>query len=411
MNSLRHLFLAALLLVPGFGYAAELSLEIKQITRGPKQHFFGYIGHVRTIPWNQSGRYIVALQTTFQDHMPKPNEAAEIILIDTQNDHAITVLDRSLAWNPQQGTMLYWNPKAPETQFFFNDRDPVTQEVFCVLYDIQARKRITEYRYQDTPFGNSGVAQKGGWFLGINYARMARLRPVTGYPGAHDWTIGVAQPENDGIFKVNVATKEKKLLVSFKQLADALRGKYPEVDGKDLFINHTLWNRDDDRFYFFVRGDFDLPARCNVPCIINPDGTGLRPLGMFIGGHPDWELGHRMIGQDGDKQIIYDTDTMKIAGQIGTPKIIPKPGGDVALSPDGEWFVNGEGDQGKNYYVILRRADGAWVKSGGFDQGGYIRGDLRQDPGPLWNRTSTQLLVPGQDTEKTRQLWIITIKR
>jgi hypothetical protein len=402
-------FILALICTTICAVGGDLQLEVKQITRGPKHHYFGYIGHVRTIPWNQSGRYIVAMQTDFQDHMPKSNEAAEIILIDTQNNYEITVVDRSLGWNPQQGTMLYWNPQEPETQFFFNDRDPETQDVFCVLYDIKARKRIAEYRYKDTPFGNSGVAQNGGWFLGINYARMARLRPVTGYPGARDWTVGVAAPENDGIFKVNVATKEKQLLISFKQLADSLRAKFPEVDGKDLFINHTLWNRDSDRIYFFVRGDFDLPKRCNIPCIINPDGTGLKTLGMFIGGHPEWGPGHRMIGESDRKQIIFDTDEMKIVGQIGTPEIIAKPGGDVALSPNGEWFVNGSGDGGKNYYVVMRLSDGVWVKSKGFDQGRF-RGDLRLDPGPLWNRDSTQILVPGQDETATRQLYIITIK-
>lgn len=384
-------------------------LTITPLTTGPKQHFFGYIGHVRTIPWNQSGRYIVAMQTDFQDHMPRPEDAADIIIIDTQNSNTITVLDRSRAWNPQQGTMLYWNPQQAETQFFFNDRDPATHEVFCVLYDIQSRKRIAEYRCKGTPFGNSGVAQNGGSFLGLNYARMARLRPVTGYPAAHDWTIGMAQPENDGIFKASIATQETRLLISFKQLADALRSTHPEVDGKELFINHTLWNRDDDRIFFFVRGDFDKPDRCNIPCIMNADGTGIRPLEMFIGGHPDWESAHRMIGQKDDRQIIYDTDTMKIVSDLGTPEIFPKPGGDVALSPDGKWFVNGHGDKGKNHYTILRRSDGAWVRSPAFDQGTYTSGDLRLDPGPLWNRTSNQLLVPGLTNDCTRQLFILTI--
>jgi len=43
---------------------ARNSLEAKLITSGPKHHIFGYIGHVRTIPWNASGRYILALQAT-----------------------------------------------------------------------------------------------------------------------------------------------------------------------------------------------------------------------------------------------------------------------------------------------------------------------------------------------------------
>lgn len=401
-----------ILLLPALAWGADLAVTVRQITQGPLHHFFGYIGHVGTIPWNASGRYLVALQTRHQDRMPEAGEAADIILIDTQKDNAVSVVEQTRAWNPQQGTMLYWNPQAAETQFFFNDRDPVTHEVFCVLYDIAERRRVREFRHAGTPFGNSGVAQKGGWFLGINYARLARLRPVTGYPGARDWTVGVQQPENDGIFKVNVATQETRLLVSFKQLADALRAKHPEVDGKELFINHTLWNRDDDRIYFFVRGDFDKKeGRCNVPCLMNADGSGLRELGHFIGGHPDWENGHRMIGAMDERQVIYDTDTMQVVGMLGSPEIIPSPGGDVAFSPDGRWFVNGHGAKGMNYYTILRLADQSWVRTPGFSQGGYS-GDLRLDPGPLWNRGSTQLLVPGiaEDAGHTRQLFIITVE-
>ncbi len=410
---LLSLCLVTLSLAPAPALGADLRVTVRPLTHGPKHHYFGYIGHVGTVPWNASGRYIVALQTQAQDRMPEPGEAADIVLIDTQKGDEMTVVDQSRGWNPQQGTMLYWNPQAAETQFFFNDRDPETQRVFCVLYDIAQRKRVAEYRYDDVAFGNSGVAQKGGWFLGINYARMARLRPVTGYPGAKDWTAGVQAPADDGIFKVNVASREKTLLVSFKQLADALRATHPEVDGKELFINHTLWNRDDDRIYFFVRGDFEkTEGRCNIPCVMNADGSGLKPLKHFIGGHPEWHLGHRMIGAQGDDQIIYDTDAGEVAGKIGSPAIIPKPGGDVALSPDGKWFVNGHGEGGQNYYTIVRLADGAWVRSPRFDQGSYTSGDLRLDPGPLWNRGSNQLLVPGlaDDAAKTRQLFILTVE-
>ncbi|MBL7650420.1 MAG: hypothetical protein JNK74_30090, partial [Candidatus Hydrogenedentes bacterium] len=177
-----------------------------------------YIGHAKNIPWNGNGRYIVALETTFQDRMPTAKDAANVILIDTHRNNAITVIDQSRAWNFQQGTMFYWNPKSPDTQLFFNDRDPRTNQVFAVLYDIEKKRRVREFRYEDTPFGNSGVAQNGGWFLGLNYGRLARLRPVTGYPESFDWTTGVTAPDNDGIFLVEVATGKKKLLVSYKQM-------------------------------------------------------------------------------------------------------------------------------------------------------------------------------------------------
>src|SRR5262245_5520537 len=136
---------------------ADFSTQIKQITFGPKHHFFGYIGHVQTIPWNRSGRYVLALETEFQERMPAPGDAADILLLDTRNNYAPKVVDRTRAWNFQQGTMLYWNPALPETQFFFNDRDPQTQEEFCVLFDIsrgQNGERIAEYGFPTPPIRN-----------------------------------------------------------------------------------------------------------------------------------------------------------------------------------------------------------------------------------------------------------------
>ena len=420
---MRRSVLAALLiavcagaLTAGAEPSPELSTEIRRITSGPAHHFFGYIGHVRTIPWSGDGRWIVALQTQFQERMPLPGEPAEIVLLDTRNDYAPRVVDRSRAWNPQQGTMLYWNPQAPDTQFFFNDRDPQTQKVFCVLFDLskgERGERVAEYRFADGAIGNSGVAQHGGTFLGLNYARLARLRPVTGYPGARDWTTGVKHPADDGVFRIDTRTRKKRLLVSFRQLAELLRPTRPDVDTLELFINHTLWSRDDRKIFFFVRAEFDnRQRRLDVPFVMDADGGHLQPLARHIGGHPDWESGRRLIGLADKQQILFDVERQEVAGTLGPPGLFPNPGGDVALSPDGKWFVNGHGEGGKNYYTVLRRSDHAWTRTTGIDQGGYIGGNLRIDPSPCWNRDSTAFLAPGiaDDERKTRQLYLITVK-
>src|SRR5262249_12243858 len=154
-----------------------------------------------------------------------------------------------------------------------------------------------------TPIGNSGVSQIGGYFLGLNYGRLARTRAVTGYPDAFDWTKDQAAPNNDGIFKVVIATGEKRLLVSYAHLAALLRKQNVEVAGKELFINHTLTSRDGQRIYFFVRADFDKrQTRVNVPCSMKSDGTELVAHKVFMGGHPEWDLGTRIIGRDGKRQ-------------------------------------------------------------------------------------------------------------
>ena len=144
------------------------------------------------------------------------------------------------------------------------------------------------------------------------------------------------------------------------------------------------------------------------------DGTDLRPLARHIGGHPEWESGRTPDRRCAARSRSSSTSSdQKVVGTLGTPETFPNPGGDIALSPDGKWFVNGHGDKGKNYYTILRRADGAWTRTAGFDQGGYITGELRIDPSPCWNRDGTQLAGRRhrRRPEKTRQMFVITVKR
>jgi hypothetical protein len=392
--------------------SAGLKLTVERLTSGTKHHFFGYIGQCQTIPWNASGRYVLGLEIDRIDRLPNPEEFATVMLVDTHHDNKIIRLDKCHAWNPQQGTMFYWNPLKPETQFFFNDRDVKTGKVFTVLYDIEERRRICEYRFDDTPVGNSGVAADGSAFLAINYGRLARLRPVTGYPEALDWSQDETAPEKDGIFIVDIKTGKKRLLVSYRQLDKELRKRQPGLDHTGLFINHTLWNRDSDRVYFFVRAGWDKSKgdRVNTPCSIHADGRGLTLHEQFIGGHPEWDENNILIGRQGDKQIYYDVEKKKIVGQLGTPKMFPQPEGDISLSPSGEWFVNGYGDRktNRNYYAVYRRTDGAFVRSEGIDKGTYS-GDIRIDPAPRWNRTNDAILIPGIAENGTRQMFVLHV--
>ena len=387
-----------------------LNLEVEQLTSGTHHHFFGYIGQCQTIPWNAGGRYILCLRGARIDRMPLPGEAATVCVIDTGQGNQVIELDKTHGWNPQQGTMFYWHPGKAESQFFFNDRDPATGRVFTVLYDLQNKKRLREYRYRDTPIGNGGVSADGSFFMGLNYGRLARLRLVTGYPGALDWSRREIAPDNDGIFKVDIRTGEKKLLVSYRELHELLLKQNPELDHSGLFINHTLLNRQGTRLYFFVRGGWGgrKSDKINVPCSIHTDGSGLTLHRKHIGGHPEWDEGNVLIGRKGKDQILYDVDQKKFVGQIGSTSLFPDPEGDISLSPDGQMFVNGYRKGNQNFYAVLRRADGAFGRSKGLNRGSYS-GDIRIDPAPRWNRSNNAILVPGLAENKTRQVFLIRV--
>jgi len=396
--------------------SANFTTTIQQITNGPNHHLFGYIGQSLTIPWNSNGNRLLTLSSPFIDHLPDGKEPASVCLVHMDKPEGkyyhVEKVDESLGWNPQQGTMFYWNPDNSANQFFFNDRDKQTGKVFTVLFDIKQGRRFREYKFEDTPVGNSGVCPKGKSFLAINYARMARLRAVTGYKGTTDWTEGIKAPGDDGIFKIDINSGKKKLLVSFMTLQEEIEKKGIDTEGESLFINHTLWNRDGNLFCFFARAgwkkDGRKKKRTNVFCTMNADGTGLVVDRPFIGGHPEWGIGQQMIGKMGDDQVIYDIINEKVVGKIGTPEAIPDPEGDISLSPNGNWFVNGYSKDSKLYYNIVRLSDGEWTRTKGINKGKYS-GDVRIDPAPRWNRKNDQILVQGIAEDKTEQLYIITV--
>lgn len=76
--------------------------------------------------------------------------------------------------------------------------------------------------------------------------------------------------------------------------------------------------------------------------------------------------------------MIFDTDAQRV--------ILPDPGADVALSPDGKWFANGYRKGHENFYVLYNRVTGEWARSRGFPHPGMT------------------ILFPAIADEGTRQL-------
>lgn len=390
---------------------AGAEVTVNQLTEGPQHHFYGYIGQAGNTPWSGDNRYLVLLRTSFQDHMPAPDEPAEVVLVDTASGNAMEKMDETRAWNFQQGTMLYWHPKARDTQFFFNDRDPATNKLFTVLYDVPSRSRVREFRFEDTPVANSGVLPDGEHFLALNYGRLARLRPVTGYPEAFDWTNGAGNPEGDGVWMVSVESGEKSLLVSYAALAAQL--KQGGTEAGPLFINHTLGSRDGNWMYAYARAGWhgeNRPKRIDAPFLIALKGGSLTIPLPYAGGHPEWSRDQLIVGAKDGQQILFDPVAQKVARSVGTREQFPEPGGDVAISFDGEWLVNGWHDGRQSCYRVFNLATSETFTTPCVQIGDYREGDLRIDPAPCWNRDGSAIAVPGLAADGTRQTFILHLK-
>jgi len=185
------------------------SIELRQITAGPKQHIFGYYDKCC---WNKSGRYILTHEIAFGDHMPGPDDTAAIGIIDLHNGNKLKIIAETKAWCWQQGAMLQWWNAEPENHILFNDRRD--GQFVCIIKDIQSGKE----RVLPRPVG--AVSHDGKYGYSLNFARLAVLRPGYGYEGVPDPFAKVPVPDNDGITRIDLNTGKQKLLFSVAQAVD-----------------------------------------------------------------------------------------------------------------------------------------------------------------------------------------------
>ena len=211
----------------------EYGFNIEALTRGPKQHFFGYFD-IQT--WDSKDKYVLAMESDFDDHFPRADDAATIGMVEWETKEFHPLIE-TRAWNPQQGCMLHWLPTAPDRKIIYNDRDD-DRFVSIVLDVFSGDKRML-------PKPVSGLTNDGSKALSINYARLEQCRRTVGYSGIDDPDIDVPHPDDDGLFLLDLETGEYELLCSFQQAFEL--NPLDDLKTSSMWFNHTTVNTDDTR--------------------------------------------------------------------------------------------------------------------------------------------------------------------
>ena len=152
--------------------------DIKRVTpKDGMEYFFGYYDKSHR---DGTDRYMLCLRLKDTSSAVAPNEAAEILLIDTFNDNSIKVLGHTNSWNVQQGYMLQWLGPDYTERIIYNDfRDGK----YCsVIFNI----KTNEEKVLSMPVYS--VSQDGKWALTLDFSRLHRLRPGYGYSNLPDLT-------------------------------------------------------------------------------------------------------------------------------------------------------------------------------------------------------------------------------
>ena len=369
------------------------------LTLGPKHHFFGYYG---INPWHLTQKHHLALETDFHEYRPEAGDVASVGLVN-RDTHEFSACASTSAFNLQQGSMMHWINAGLGEEFTYND----WEEDRLVSRAVNLQTRCT----RTIEGAIAAVSPSAPVGIGLNFARMAHCRAVVGYANEWDSEVIAAQPEDDGLWLLDLCNGHARLLLSISEVVGASGN--PDIIGGRTWFNHVLFNTDGSRLLFFCRvrqGRYFLTSLWTV----DPDGSRLAcqiPFGPKTS-HFAWrDTEHILISSSvlGDMQFLEFTDGRRDFRPFGEG-LLPRDG-HASFSPDGRWVVCDTSPQGPERLAELMLYDTIEHKKhtlGKYHAALQSTGDIRCDLHPRWSPDGRCVTFDSVH-EGHRQIYLIDV--
>jgi len=373
-------------------------LEARRITPRTRHHFFGYYDK---FPWDATGRYLLALGTSFIDRPPTPEDSVRIGMVDLTSGEG-TLLDETFAWNWQQGTHLQWLGTAPDRLIIYNMREG--DRYISVIRDVHSG----ETRKLPRPI--YAVSRDGKQAVTLNFSRVHRHRPGYGYNGVPDAWESDPRPAEDGIYYMDLETGENRLIISVDQIANL--DPQATMANTSHWFNHLQFNHDGSRFIFLHRWKVPPGWRTRL-FTAAPDGSDICCVNPHeMTSHFDWRSSTQILAWArqpgiGDRYFLFtdQTDQAEVMGDG-----ILTTDGHCSYSPDGRWVLTDTypNKEHKRTLLLYRPEDQRRVDIGRFYSPPEVSGEIRCDLHPRWNRDGTQVCFDSVH-EGDRQMYVIDV--
>jgi hypothetical protein len=248
------------------------AVPVRAITRGPGFHWFGYYDKLQFDP---DSRRVLGMQVDFENRSPRPDDRIRIGVIDTGDGDRWRELGTTLAWSWQQGAMLQRAPGSRD-EVIWNDR--AGGDFVAHIVNVRTGKRRT------IPSAIYALSPDGKWAITTDFRRLNDVRPGYGYAGVADPNRDRATPDDVGIWRVDLATGKRTLLISVAQAAAIQPYKGGEPKDAKHWFNHLLVSPDGARFIFlhrwrgaaegagFATRMFTANADGSAPYVLDPYG-------------------------------------------------------------------------------------------------------------------------------------------
>ena len=207
-------------------------------------YFFGYYDKS---PLNINNSKLLACKSKFIDRLPEKNDILEIGYFDWKITNKFIKLTETKAWNWQQGCMLQWFGSEYESKIIFNDR--IDNKFKTVIFDISTKEKTI------LPMAYYTLSSMGDFLLCIDNERHSWFRRGYSYIGLENKDKNIPLLESDGIWKVDINTKEVKQIISLKQMVNYK--PISNMKGALHYVEHLMINPNNTRFVFLHRWKMD----------------------------------------------------------------------------------------------------------------------------------------------------------
>ncbi len=379
---------------------------IRQITRGPGFHWFGYYDKLQFSPDN---RFVLSNKVSFEHRSPTAEDVIEVGMVDLHDKDRWIPLGTTRAWNWQQGCMLQWLP-GTESKVIWNDRE---QDRFVShILDVNTgdKQTVPSPIYALSPNGKEAVS--------CDFARVADCRPGYGYAGIRDRFFDDMAPAESGITHVNLETGQEKLIVTHQRLART--GEVASnLPGSKHHAYHLLCSPDGKRMILLHR--WTQPGGGHLTRLITTamDGSDLRiiiPNGYAS--HFIWRDSSHILSQAkgwlGNSEwgnFLFQDRDGGIVEEIG--KGVLDSGGHLTYLRSQEWILNDTYPKGAQRFQtphLFHIGSNRRIDLGEFSSPPAYKGEWRVDTHPRLSRDECLVCIDSPHTEQGRQLHLIDIR-
>lgn len=399
--------------------------DCRALTRQPGHHYFGYYDKC---PYDETGRYLLALETDFMERPPSPDDVARIGIVDLQENGGFQPVAETRAFNWQQGTHLQWLPAGNGRRIIYNVREG--DRYAACIHDLDSGDRRL------LPLPIYAVSHDGTQAVTLNFSRLHDCRPGYGYNGIPDAFAQDLRPAGDGIYRMDLETGDHELIVTVAQIA-ALEPTGTMGQAKHRF-NHLQFSTDDSRFVFLhrwqyrdmsplgvargmkrvLKGGAKLAAAFRSQSTrmftARPDGSDIHLLNPDdMTSHFDWMDERHLLAWArqhgvGDRYFLFTdrSDEVEVVGEG-----LLDCDGHCTYSPDRRFLLTDTYPQGAQHLrtiILYNLQTGERIDVGGFYSPPNLQGEIRCDLHPRFSRDGRKICFDSMH-EGHRQLYGIEV--